>query len=569
MTKKNTFLNALGVFTLSFQVIIFSQNAIVDASFGEPESIDSANSFSVDYTTNPGKLQLQSGENENLARNKFAYIVYTGIAPNRNGVTDTAVTNAQKLLDGNKSTFVSILDETTGQGGRGTYIVIDLQALRTVKKVVIFTGGGANPNLRPRAYSIFAGLDTLSLEKVFENPSNRDSITTALFDPVVAKYVMVVIDIIPAETFLTVISEIEVYGEGFLPEGEYVSSIRTVTKNVNFGALEFDADVPDGTNIIYNFRTGDSQEIDSTWSNWSDNVSTGGSLFNVYEPRKFIQYKVRLTTSNLFTPIIDEIRINYDIINVVSDANSFISPQYSPILAKTEFSLTVQANFDNTDHGIDSLMILTPTPVELMGVTVNGSPVSYLADVKADKITIVFTTTIKTNSTIVVRFTATPFLAVNPFITRISSKNVLNNYQQVNSKAENGVLAWSVVTTGVPDKLIIGAEANPNPFTPNNDGRNDVTKISFFIGNIGEPSQFLEKQFRRLTIKIYDLTGRLVRDLFEADTKSFAYISENSIEWDGRDNSGKLVRPGVYIYQLFINSDDGGDYVSKTIVVSY
>src|SRR5690606_12540520 len=206
------------------------------------------------------------------------------------------------------------------------------------------------------------------MEKVFENINNEDVNAEATFNPTIARYVKVVFNVIATDRNLT-ISEIEVYGEGFLPEGVFYSNIKTLPKRVNFSTFEYGGDVPNGTTVDFSFRTGDSPEPDTLWSEWSEYSSIQNSLFSVYEPRQYRQYRVKLTTSNLFTPQVDYIRINYDTANVASVTSSKISPQFATILTENGFTLSVTAQFAESDHGIDTLRISTPSPVELLGVT--------------------------------------------------------------------------------------------------------------------------------------------------------------------------------------------------------
>jgi len=74
------------------------------------------------------------------------------------------------------------------------------------------------------------------------------------------------------------------------------------------------------------------------------------------------------------------------------------------------------------------------------------------------------------------------------------------------------------------------------------DGINDVAT---FDGLITE----------NVNIKIFDITGRLVRDI--------EVLKEGNI-WDGKDESGNIVESGVYIYQFEFN----GKKYSGTIVVA-
>ena len=560
---KNNYILLFLIIILSTCSKVYSQNFLIDTTFNLSGQVDTINTSSIDYSSVPGFFQLQTGENENLALRRSAYIVYQGKAP-----TDTALRNGNKLVDGSKSSpsFVSILAGSQGAEVE-TYMMIDLQAVRNVKKVIIYTFAGS-PNLRPRAYSIFAGLDTLTMERVYQQLDNQVVNPVAEFDAIVSQYIKVVIDVIP-QNFNTTIAEIEVFGEGFLPQGFFYSSVRDIGQNVNFATFEYKASMPEGTSISFNFRTGDSPFIDSTWNNFADELTTSGSLFEVYEPRKYIQYRVNLTTTNLLSPLVDEVRINYDTQNIASVTDAYISPQFSQILKENEFSLIIDAAFNASDYGIDTLQIFTPSPATLNDVIVNGIAAGYLATVSASKVVIVFNATIKTNSRIEVRFKSTPFLGVSPYRAVVSSKLVSNNPQRVNSKVVNNVEAWSIVTDGVPDKLLISVKATPNPFTPNNDGINDITNLEFFLGNIAEPRTEIGNQSRNLSVKIYDLTGRLVKDLYDNNTGAFAFISDNGITWDGRDNNGKIVRPGLYLYQIIIDSDNGGENITKTIVVSY
>ncbi len=563
MISKYPLPQMVGVFLISLSSFLFPQSSIQDTTFNILSLVDTINTKSVDYLSNPGFLQLQTGENENLAKNRSAYLVYLGAQP-----TDTAQRNGLKMVDGlfSSPSYVSI--PSTGAGGLiGSYIVIDLQAIRTIKKVKFYTLGG-NANLRLRAFTVYAGEDTISMEKVYQKLSNDDANPVADFNPIVARYVKVTIDIL-ASTFSTVISEIEVFGEGYLPTGTFYSSVRNVGKKVNFGEFQYSASVPPGTSVSFSFRSGETATPDSTWSDWSEATSSNGSVFEVYEPRDYFQYRVTLNTSVLQTPVVDYISILYDTLNVVTSSDATISPQYSQILKEQEFKLSITLNFSPGDLGVDTVTIYTPSPANLKSVQINGNNIGYTSIVTASVIKIILNSTITTSSTLDVFFTETPFLAINRHQTFLSSKLRPNNPQRADSKKVTNVENWSIVTVGVPDRLIIRAVANPNPFTPNNDGKNDVSRIEFFLGNVGEPAQLIPKEYRKITIKIYDLNGRLIRELFDSETKAFAYISDNAVEWDGKNDNGEIVRPGVYIYQIHLDTDNGGEQIAKTIVVAY
>lgn len=562
------------IIILTFTKISFSQFSYKDTTWNG-NSVDSSQTSAIDWNTEPGKLLLQTGENENLARNKFAYIVYKS----RNLPPDTAARNGLKLVDGKffSPSYVQILSLNAGPGGEGTYIVIDLQAVRAVNRVRIwqlgfYPGGPTNipTNLRVRAYTIYGGLDTLSMEKLIQVPENTLGVTDDYFDRVVElRFLKITIDVID-QVQSTVISEIEVFGKGYLPEGYFTSKVIDVGQSVNWSKITWKAEQPEGTQISLRMRTGNTPVVDSTWSDWSEDSTTiSGSQLPVYEPRRYVQYQVRLGTLTLQTPKIDEIEIFYDKTLIAQSTDASITPQYSSILQENIFTYKIVITKDATNYPINQITISTPTPTELLNVKLDGNPISYSSQIYADKIIIIFDNPITTSTVFEASLKCTPFLGVNRFIAYLHSILTPENPQRVDTKKSSGVEAWSIITTGVPPRLIIDFKVDPNPFTPNGDGINDETKLSFFLANIGEPRNLIGGEIRKLKILIFDLQGRLVKEVYNSTSSAAAFIAQNSFSWDGRDENGKLVRPGPYLVQVIVEADAKTEQSTKIITVVY
>ncbi len=554
--------------------IVFSQSSIRDTTWND-NSVDSTLTSAIDWKSEPGKLLLQTGENENLARNKYAYIVYKS----RNLPPDTAVRNALKLIDGKffSPSYVQILSLNAGPGGEGTYIVIDLQAVRAVNRVRIwqlgfYPGGPTNipTNLRIRAYTIYGGLDTLSMEKLIQVPENTLGVTDDYFDRVVEiRFLKITVDVID-QVQSTVISEIEVFGKGYLPEGYFTSKVKDAGQPVNWSKIRWRAEQPEGTQISVRMRTGNTPKPDSTWSDWSeDSTSVPDVQLPVYEPRRYMQYQVRLGTLTLQTPKLDEIEILYDKTLIAQSTDASISPQYSPILQENNFTYTINIQKGASDYPVDTITIFTPTPSQLLGVSLNGTPVQYSATILANKIVIVPQNPITTTTLFEAKLKCTPFMGVNRFVSYLHSTQSADNPQRVDTKKSGNIESWSIITTGVPPKLIIDFKVEPNPFTPNGDGVNDQTTLSFFLANIAEPKNLVGNEVRKLKLLVYDLQGRLIREIYNSESGAAAFIAQNAFVWDGKDQSGKTVRPGPYLVQVVVEADVKTEQVVKVVTVVY
>jgi predicted GH43/DUF377 family glycosyl hydrolase len=89
--------------------------------------------------------------------------------------------------------------------------------------------------------------------------------------------------------------------------------------------------------------------------------------------------------------------------------------------------------------------------------------------------------------------------------------------------------------TGVQDEIVnVPLERSldqnyPNPFNPG-------TTIKFSLS-----------QSETISLRIFDLNGRLIRTLIESEKRPTGL---NTIEWDGKDNQGNPIPSGRYVYTL-------------------
>lgn len=121
--------------------------------------------------------------------------------------------------------------------------------------------------------------------------------------------------------------------------------------------------------------------------------------------------------------------------------------------------------------------------------------------------------------------------------------------------AENGATPGfrnSILTEGVVESSKLSV--SPNPFSPDNDGYEDFTIISYT----------LSEAISQTRIKIFDSKGRQVRELINNSASG----STGQVIFDGLDNNGKPLKMGIYIiFMEALNSTSGVIEALKQVVV--
>ncbi len=93
------------------------------------------------------------------------------------------------------------------------------------------------------------------------------------------------------------------------------------------------------------------------------------------------------------------------------------------------------------------------------------------------------------------------------------------------------------------ERLLWGVENYPNP----------MKKKTTIIYHLGREMN--------TEIKIYTIAGRLVKDLYTGASR----YGVNYVEWDGRDERGRMVSNGIYYYM--VKPEDGEPYYGKIAVI--
>ena len=147
------------------------------------------------------------------------------------------------------------------------------------------------------------------------------------------------------------------------------------------------------------------------------------------------------------------------------------------------------------------------------------------------------------DGSIVVDSTRTVFVVEGDLAPRDSISVAIQNSAQdsIRDLSGNPLVAgatWWFVIAGWQGEIVKKVINYPNPFHP------DVEATTIVVGF---------KSWTMYSINIYDVAGRLVRELVRGK-RDVGKISE---QWDGRDFAGRKLAQGVYICEVVAVADDG------------
>ncbi|MDE2734701.1 MAG: gliding motility-associated C-terminal domain-containing protein, partial [Gemmatimonadota bacterium] len=99
------------------------------------------------------------------------------------------------------------------------------------------------------------------------------------------------------------------------------------------------------------------------------------------------------------------------------------------------------------------------------------------------------------------------------------------------------------VATTAREQAVLQVRASSAILTPNGDGRNDTVELGYDLLELTGAAS--------VEVAVWDLSGRLVGQVYAGRDDVGTYERM----WDGRDASGRLVPPGLYLYRVSVEAD--------------
>ena len=426
------------------------------------------------------------------------------------------------------------------------------------------------------------------------------------------------------------IAELRMFSEGFQPRVSVESPMIDPGGTRTLTSIEWEADTPPGTSVFLETRTSSSAFVDSLYFNalgdpvtkeayeklkdpgkfiplkstkgeivterimgsdasaWSEPYRESGSRISSPSPRAFVQIRATLLSD---TPeaaaTLRSVHLNY----AEPLADRFlgeVTPARVESLAVVQpFSLYMRPEFGRRNPGFDGILLTAPDGMSLEGLTrvlagaeqdlIQGGDLSQFVitdavqlDTADDSLLVTFPLIEPDADIEILRLDFAGRLfsiggRVQAFARFAGNGDGEPVWQQVDGgNAADGVDSNRLLVVGVQQhRQLMTAFDLPPAFTPNGDGVNDEAVLRFAVVLVGTG--------RAVEVTVFDLSGRLVRTLRPPGEVG---AGKYEMKWDGTDEAGQRVPPGVYALRFHVEADDeGADLderdIVRTVAVAY
>ena len=388
------------------------------------------------------------------------------------------------------------------------------------------------------------------------------------------------------------IAELEVYSDGTVPQGEYVSVPLPARQSTPvWGQVRYEGgDLaqapfvvqtrtgPDPHPVLHFIKNGDElvpidaaswattlpglqgpREPNPEWSGWST-VTEGA----VRSPalNRYLQFRVSLPAPGTG---LRELRFEYSFPPIARDLAAEIWPRTVAAGVETDFTLSLAAEMKTSgavqrrDTGFRQIEVRTSAEISRVGrVLVDDEEVFATAQIEPgvglslnlwDRV-------LKDGSFVQIELTAAALRDRTLFEVRaVDRRSDLEDGQSVayqlareadvDVSTPGGGLIVDLDADGSTgaNELLANVRLHSPVITPNGDGANDALQVSLSLLKLLEPV--------RLRLEIFALDGHLVRRAVDAPHNS----GNLTLSWDGLDDAGRVVPPGSYLYQIRLDAD--------------
>lgn len=394
--------------------------------------------------------------------------------------------------------------------------------------------------------------------------------------------------------------DLEVFGIGVTPLARYVSQVIDLGAPANFGPIQVATRISPRARTLLSTKTGivpddslyfrqtgipgefeeipkaqfdrtldpsyagEVRENDRDWSAWSPSYA---ALENVPlsspDNRRYLQFEVRLISEGLLDKaIVDSVTFSYTTPAIADSVVAEISPATAAIGEINRFAYHLRSVSTGNKRGFDTVFINTPFASTVTGVEVNGVSISdYDWEMVDNSLKVLLANDrIETSGQqVTVHFESLMTVSGTEFRGQVGDSQSDAFPQRIiagdASPDEEGNTL--IVSGEIEERLFSSVRFSSPAITPNGDERNDTLELDYILLKATSPVN--------IEVVVYNLKGDVVRRVYD----EFDLSGPNRVTWDGRNDAGATVPPGLYLVRLQADTDAGLNSEIRPVAVAY
>lgn len=382
------------------------------------------------------------------------------------------------------------------------------------------------------------------------------------------------------------VNEVEVYARGYVKKSTYVSKVLDFGRPMAWGELRWAGSKGERARVVIQTRSGadadpvtyfrytgrgeERQQVEAAvygqlkpgekagtgydqehWTYWSAyefGDSLGTQVVSL-SPRRFLQLKVDLLPRDE-----DGGEVRYLELRASAPVATALVGEVWPVAARTgewtSFRYVLRPTIGSGDPGFDRLEIQSLSILGgVQGVRIGDVAVPYALEAEGPHRLVVSFARLQAKDSgalVEVGFEAQVLRYGATFEARVADSALpLEVPQGVTSGDATGEYEGnrvSVSTVG-SEPVLLRSRVGPAVLTPNGDGHNDEAQVEYEILEITGSAS--------VRVEVWDLAGRRVRRLHAGAEGTGSYRRS----WDGRDDGGRLLPPGIYLCRFGLVTD--------------
>ncbi len=383
------------------------------------------------------------------------------------------------------------------------------------------------------------------------------------------------------------VHEIEIYAKGFVEQATYISNILDFGQPMAWGDLRWSGRQDPKARVLIQTRSGQDDDPNlfwrftgrgdekvpvsrttyadlaraekagigydhANWTFWSAPYAfadSNGTPIVSLSPRRYLQLKVDFLPQDDDGGQVDFLEVRASL-PVATQLVGEIWPVEAVVGQPQQFTYMLRPTLRVDGEGFDRLEVATVARLgSVTQVRIGDEPVDYAVEVAEPHRVVVSLprlTAQDSGALVEVVFQAEVLRYGSDFSVRVwDSALPLEVPQSVQEGDATPIYednrVW--VATKAEHQGVLQMGRKPVVLTPNGDGHNDIVGLEYRLIELTGRSW--------VAVAVWDLSGRQVRQVYAGLDGVGAYERV----WDGRDASGRLVPPGLYLYRVSVEAD--------------